>query len=1431
MSGDKYNIPDASGSYAPMKPELLNKRQPPPGMPRAIPNPLSLFQSKSKPIAKQFRSMDTTVGQNIKEEEARTRWLRPDRLDPTFGIKGDTKEVLIRRSYRRLESVQLFDPVKNVSLEELALDVEKAGRFDSKRYVLVEESRLAELATLESILKEEKARLGDQCAWIMNDYHVDARMPLNATRMAVHNLCDADAKRLAEEISQLHRLWNLYCITNNYDRMDDVLNTKSYLNAAPLALRAMKLQKLREMREGKMLQFERDSMMFEDDRSFLHGAFFKAVERKLDYDRYFVLATRYGHFSEEDYNRDDRPGRRYWIRAVDAAVKFQNVWGMYWAIQRIKRRRGATLFQKIARGWIYYRRWHPLVIFRLKYGKRTYYEFCLNRWKSYNRICVMCKEAFVWYLDRTWFHKTWAAWKTFTVEKVAERNRKLRKVLYGLINGPLVKTFDALKRNAVRNRYIKIKMRRAIGFPHFDMWCDYVDTQRMLKRIAKAATLINKWARMYRMRKIFKAKRIVGRKLGPIMRAIVKCIGIRKKVLAENFLLWELQETEALAILGNEVERKRQQRQQTAISAREKANIGDLKKHLKSKYGRLQMQRATSHIILASKKDEMISEINANMLDECSALHRGRERHDFNLKEPAPFVCVDPNCGSTFINRAQYQNHWRNDVRHSNNNRINEENNFEGFDPKSEERLAAQEKAKKRKYAYPAPVIVNEEVNVEEVDVLGFKKKKKKVREEIISIVNFHLFLTVDSIRGTFKKSLQKLMFSAKPGVLNRQQAAKKIPMTSMQITGAGGGSGNSAVAASGKRMSILGGLFSRPKIAPTHQQVSTYDDEDKEDDPSDDDDDDDDDDVPAFSPAPKITNDAGELTEADADPYTRNIRNALDMYSTICEWKRFPTTAKEHRIIAIHILDHFLKAPPFMPVKDPDEKDLDDYWENYDLDGYNTDDSDDSVLREEKATRIKNRENYRKEQLRKQEIAMRGDTVVHLPEEDQQWWNWLLKRLEGVKAAEHRGFYKQVRLNRTIVRMMMGMPGQQYNEWTTEAVLPPNIFDRLQWVTFRFLFYYCTEKYPHFKESPEFLEFLEHEKAIEERRLQEMYWRAKDVRLQSIEKWVKNVFMEKHLALYRKGEECAIIAHKNIVDAVVEKAIKLLVDQKTWMVSYDEQVLHESTLFITEESFDWAFDALFDELYHFYTVATVTSLMDNSTARHRMMVFAGLRENTGFDVGKKLLVNVDLKASSASMLDMLGGDDEEEENPPPADSKDTGEDESKGSDKKDSSNSRDVKEKVKVSITASKKKADSKDPGPAPKPSAAAIAEMKKISEGGSPSPSPSPSPVPSSNVINPVTNKFSNGGKNGLGGGVGSVPGDKSFHLSPTELSALKRLQNVARGILARNRVRKIFVKTFVKKYDMQYACVYYANVKDGSSSWTPPALYKHLFQGKSW
>ena len=84
----------------PEKPPPLTSLPP---LPSGAKNPLKEFPTKSKPIAHGFRAMDSNVKSTIKEIEYRDQWLAPDKVDPHFGISGDTREVKIRRSFRRLE--------------------------------------------------------------------------------------------------------------------------------------------------------------------------------------------------------------------------------------------------------------------------------------------------------------------------------------------------------------------------------------------------------------------------------------------------------------------------------------------------------------------------------------------------------------------------------------------------------------------------------------------------------------------------------------------------------------------------------------------------------------------------------------------------------------------------------------------------------------------------------------------------------------------------------------------------------------------------------------------------------------------------------------------------------------------------------------------------------------------------------------------------------------------------------------------------------------------------------------------------------------------------------------------------------------------------------------------------------------------------------
>ena len=44
-------------------------------------------------------------------------------------------------------------------------------------------------------------------------------------------------------------------------------------------------------------------MLFEDDLSYLMGKYYEAKIRQIDYERYYILAARYGPYQEIEFNK------------------------------------------------------------------------------------------------------------------------------------------------------------------------------------------------------------------------------------------------------------------------------------------------------------------------------------------------------------------------------------------------------------------------------------------------------------------------------------------------------------------------------------------------------------------------------------------------------------------------------------------------------------------------------------------------------------------------------------------------------------------------------------------------------------------------------------------------------------------------------------------------------------------------------------------------------------------------------------------------------------------------------------------------------------------------------------------------------------------------------------------------------------------------
>lgn len=1420
-----------------MKPESLPSSTEIPALPSGAKNPLKEFQTKSEPMVSNFRAMDFTVKSNIKEIESRAQWLVPDKVDPHFGIKGDTREVMIRRSYRRLESATLFKPATGVvSLSEIVPLAESPTR----KLILVEESRVNELARLESILRDEQHRLGEQAAGVMSNYHIDARVPIPATRMAVQNLAGADQRGLQEKISTLHVAWHNYIVRNNYDRLSAVHNRASYVDRGPAALRALKLSKLVESNREKVLMMERDSMMFEDDLSYLNGAYSKAQERVWDYDRYYVLANRYGYMSEDEYYKDDRPGRRYYLRAVDGALKFQGIWGMYWAIQKMRYRKGATGFQKIIRGFLAWRKYHPLIIFRLKYGKRSYYEFCMHRWKKYREMLRMCKTGIQWLLDREWIHKTFGAWKLFREISKSEKFRKAKQIFAKVMSAGVYKCFQALKGHALRQRYIKIKMRRTIGFPQFDMWCDYVDLVKHQKKINKAASKVASIVRMFKSKRVFKAKKRVGKVLGLLIRCRVITIRKRKQALGDSFKLWEMLETERLTQMQTAAERKRLQKVQERITDLEKEELVRLRRHLKGGYGKLQLKQAQRGALRASKAKELALQCEQELKNRTSHVVKSIARHDLNLRDPPFLRCVDPKCRSTFVNHAQYHLHHAHNPRHrmetqehkANFTRLMLKANEESLEKidelngkskivghgniRREEMIHLQSNQQQEEQKLLRSELISR--NEVDSDSNGNSDNEDKemasaakavltsvTNEErlVITVSDFHLLLIQPACREKMVGSFTRLMTIMKPVKLQRQDETlgKKSLAQIMAEMDSDSDEGSDKVSS---KSNLLG---SSALLSVNNNN-------------NDDEEEDDDDELISLIKA-----------KEREDPVTRNLKNAVQLYAAIQEWRRQPSDSYQYKVLAMNILDKYLVDPEPLEEKsfEPTEE-LEDFEEKYDLSGYWSDESNesyDTVIREEKNEIMRNRALYRKEEKRKFRLRQATITKVdftlsenHTGAGDVQTWLGLpelILRLKTLKESTHKGFLKPMRMPRNCIRMVLGMQGRPYKIWTDEGVLPGDFFDRLEFHCFQLLYQYVTHSYFNFHGSPEYTEYLSWKAKQQERRLFDMYVRAKDLRLKEFEKWSREVYYPKHMAIYRTSDQ--------VVDRMVVKesnhltdyALQLLVSEQAFLVEADLQERYEHTVMLALEAVDWSLDDLFNEWWDIYVDTAVKSMLEIDLVRGKLMEFAGLREKSNV-VKKKLLVNVDMTATSGSLLDMLNDD------PVVPEPLLSGEDGSKSAPNNDSN------------ATPHKGKGNRKGKEMQKRFGASGETKEKDDSE---------EKQVPAVNVINVSTsnhsrwqankaNKKSAAIREGKIAGHGDDlrgPAPKPLVSSEKHWDSLVTVQRLFRGILARNRARREFAHTFVKKWDAQYGACYYANVNTEEASWEPPAIYAKLYPGKMW
>lgn len=537
---------------------------------------------------------------------------------------------------------------------------------------------MKELIKLDEALQKERRLLGAQCVTIFQDQQAPARIPIPATRYAIHNLCESQMNKMYNEIVKLQQQWQLYCRQNHYHKPHLFLKD-SYLNVAPPSQRALKLRLVREATSTWQIRKERDTMLYEDDLSFLTGMYYDSLQRQRDYERYYIIANRYGAFSEAEFLLDARPGKRYFSKVTKAALKLQLLWDRYWAMQRLKRFRACRMIQKHWRGYSTYKKLHPIIRLRMKIGKKTYYMFCFARWREYNEMCRTIREALRYFMSN-YVERCFFSWKNWARETRELRNRRMGKLLQRSRNPLQYRIFRRWKTRHLFAKALWRRLRLLFSFPTFYKWVEYTRFSKLLRRLNAAARVIQAAAHTMMTRRRFLHKKHMKAYLNLFAYLVIAKSRVREhrfQLREAQYQAWLPDELQRRGHRANELERQRLHKKQVYLQEREKSTIRDLAKFLSSPAGVHQLEFLARHELdtaLEAKKHKqtiagrvfgLTQEERHRIYDRFAHALRGDavlttrilESYNFDVKYPAQIVCPHPQCRHSFSSVEQYHSH------------------------------------------------------------------------------------------------------------------------------------------------------------------------------------------------------------------------------------------------------------------------------------------------------------------------------------------------------------------------------------------------------------------------------------------------------------------------------------------------------------------------------------------------------------------------------------------------------------------------------------------------------------------------------------------------------------------------------------------------------------------------------------------------------
>jgi hypothetical protein len=201
-------------------------------------------------------------------------------------------------------------------------------------------------------------------------------------------------------------------------------------------------------------------------------------------------------------------------------------------------------------------------------------------------------------------------------------------------------------------------------------------------------------------------------------------------------------------------------------------------------------------------------------------------------------------------------------------------------------------------------------------------------------------------------------------------------------------------------------------------------------------------------------------------------------------------------------------------------------------------------------------------------------------------------------------GLYRRAKAPAGFVRGLLGVSGADYYEFTTEGVLPPDVFQHLEWHCFCTLFH-AIDGDVRFKESAEYAQFKQFQAAEREHRHEEFVSEYEKYRLMTVQQWTRT-FCEHERAMYLKACEIVDVFLRREVDVVYKQIERQEVHRRRVELRHIEQATHETETMLVEDVYSWAEDTILDGVYEHYVTALINKMLELPELRKGLLQYGG---------------------------------------------------------------------------------------------------------------------------------------------------------------------------------------------------------------------------------